>query len=61
MTAIERLWDRAKDDPAQKEITEALSVEMPVICVVCGGESIIDRTSGCYNCLTCGDKVCGDG
>ena len=61
MTAIERLWDRAKDDPAQKEIVETLSIEMTVICVVCGGEAEIDRVSGCYTCGDCGTKECGDG
>jgi len=61
MTAIERLWDKAKDDPVQKEIVETLSVEMIVICSRCGGEAKIDRVSGCYNCMDCGAKECGDG
>lgn len=61
MTAIERLWNRAKDDPVQKEIVEVLAVEMVMICMVCGGEATIDKVSGCYNCSDCGAKECGDG
>jgi len=60
MTTIERLWNKAQSDPEHQEIHEALLEEATVICVVCGGESILDRAAGCYNCKDCGDKVCGD-
>jgi len=61
MTAIERLWDKAKDDPVQKEIVEVLAIDVVMICTICGGEAEIDRVSGCYNCTGCGNKECGDG
>ena len=61
MTTIERLWDKAKDDPVQKRIHEALSVEVTAVCMLCDGESKLDRVSGCYVCQDCGERVCGDG
>ena len=60
MTPIERLWLKARTDPDHKMIHEAL-IEVVAICVSCGGESKLDRTSGCYTCTECGQKVCGDG
>lgn len=61
MTAIERLWNKARNDPVQKEIVEVLAVDAIMICMLCGGEAEIDRVSGCYNCPDCGNKECGDG
>lgn len=62
MRVIEKLWDKAKDDPQQQEIRQALVSEMTVICSNCGGEDITrDGTSGCCTCQNCGAQDCGDG
>lgn len=60
MTTIERLWDKAKNDPEQKAIQEALSVEMALVCDDCGGRLVRGGKTGRYTCLTCGQVVCGD-
>ena len=61
MTTIERLWGSAREDTGQQRVVEILETEMVVICTICGGESDLDRVSGCYTCKDCSHKVCGDG
>ena len=60
MTTIERLWEKARDDPEQKAIQEALSSDFTLVCNSCGCDSVLDRVSGCYTCKGCGQKACGD-
>ena len=61
VTVIERLWGSAMGDAEQRRVVDALESEMVVICTICGGESDLDRVSGCYTCKDCSHKVCGDG
>lgn len=60
MTAIEKLWDKARDDPNQKLIQETLIGEITIICTDCGSDTKLDGVSGCYVCVSCDFKVCGD-
>lgn len=61
VTDIQRLWESAKTNEDAKEIQELLSAEAVAICISCGAETTLDKTSGCYTCNGCGQKVCGDG
>ena len=60
MTDIEELWNSAVDDAEQQQVAKLLQTEMVIICCVCGSDTDLDTTSGCYTCKGCGDKSCGD-
>ena len=60
MTEIEELWNSAADDAEQMQVIKLLQTEMVVICYVCGSDTDLNATSGCYTCKDCGHKVCGD-
>lgn len=60
MTTIERLWDKAKDDPEQRAIQEAIQGKWVLVCNSCGGESVRNGATGCYTCRDCGEQTHGD-